>query len=90
MPIARTSWLFRVTVACLAVVSALFIAHLGAEGHSDECHACEIAAHAAAIEAPIASVEASVTQTCVTPPASTPVLASADLASGAPRAPPTT
>jgi hypothetical protein len=78
-----------VTVACLAVVSALFVAHLGAEGHSDECHACEIAAHAAAIEAPTVEALAPLTTTLVEQLAGTDAPLPGPPASCSPRAPPT-
>jgi hypothetical protein len=42
----RNSWLTRITIAALAFVAVLFVAHLGADSHSDECHACQIASHA--------------------------------------------
>lgn len=89
MPKPRTIWLLRVTVACLAIVSALFVAHLGAEGHSDECHACEIAAHAAAIEAPTTIVDITPVETPAERPAGSTVPVSTIRAPGAPRAPPT-
>ena len=90
MPMPRTIWLLRVTVACLAVISALFVAHLGAEGHSDECHACDIAAHAAAVEAPAVPILASDDATRAAQPAGTAIPVPAIHASCSPRAPPTT
>jgi len=78
-----------VTIACLAVASALFAAHLGAEGHSDECHACEIAAHAAAVEAPTTSFHVTLAEARAELPAGASLPAPTVLAAGAPRAPPT-
>ena len=40
----RSELLARFVVASLAIVAAVFVAHLGAEAHAEECRACEIAA----------------------------------------------
>ena len=56
-PIVRTmrrNWLSHLTVAALAIVTALFFAHLGFEEHPADCHACQIAAHAFWVDSPSA------------------------------------
>jgi hypothetical protein len=48
----RRFWLSHLTVASLAIVTALFFAHLGIEEHPDDCHACQTSAHGFWVHAP--------------------------------------
>jgi hypothetical protein len=77
------------TFACLAIVTALFVAHVGAEGHSDECHACEIGNHSVALSAPPASLAPSETSVRAAAPVATTAAPALWHRPCAPRAPPT-
>ena len=80
--------LVGLTIASLAILSVLFLAHLGAHSHSDECHACEVLGHSIALT-PAArefvrphAVNVPVFRAAVEP------LATAASTPGGPRAPP--
>ena len=72
----------------MAIVSASFLAHLGADGHSDECHACDIAAHSVAMAAPLAALDNADTCERVQTPVETVAVSYLARLSCAPRAPP--
>jgi hypothetical protein len=84
----RKAWLSRLTVTALVVVSAVFLAHLGADSHSDDCHACQIAAHVSCVDT--ASVDLLPPQTALTtvPPVDDAGLPAAMTRGASPRAPP--
>jgi hypothetical protein len=83
-----TNWLLRVTAFCLAIATAAFVLHLGADGHTDECHACKFGAHALDISPPTASPEAPRPASAAAPPTVAVALAEPPRAACPPRAPP--
>ena len=84
----RTNWLLRVTALCLAIATAAFVLHLGADGHADECHACKFGAHALDISPPPARLEAPQGTTHAELPTVAASLRERANAASAPRAPP--
>ena len=72
----------------MAIVSASFLAHLGVDGHSDECHACEIAGHSVAVTVPLAALDSAERSEDVQAPVEALAVSSESHLSCAPRAPP--